>query len=174
MWEVTVDIFWHVGLGLSLLLGCLLTVFQLPGTWLILGAALIYAWHFEWGTITWVPLVVMALLATAAEIAEALSAMSGARKAGASRPAGWGALLGGFGGMIVFAPLIPLPIIGSVLGGLLGCFVGAFVVERHIHGDSNHGARVGFGAVVGRLYGLVLKVASAVIMSGIAVGSAIL
>ena len=33
--------------------------------------------------------------------------------------------------MLLFTPLIPVPIAGSVLGGLLGCFGGAFVVEHH-------------------------------------------
>ena len=61
--ETTIEILWHVGLGLCLLAGWLLAVFQLPGTWFILAATAVYDWHFEWGSITWQILVVMALLA---------------------------------------------------------------------------------------------------------------
>ncbi len=170
---ITIDILWHVGLGLCLLAGWLLAVFQLPGTWFIVAAATVYDWHFEWGSITWQVLAVMALLASAAEVADLLAGMKGAQKAGASRAASWGALVGGICGMIAFTPLIPVPILGSILGGLLGCFGGAFVVERYFHGDTGKSAKVGLGAAIGRLIGLLIKLMTAVVLSGIAVGAAI-
>ena len=153
--------------------GWLLAVFQLPGTWFIVASAAVYDWHFEWGSITWQVLAVMALLAAAAEVADLLAGMKGAQKAGASRAASWGALIGGIGGMLAFTPLIPIPIMGSILGGLLGCFGGAFVVERYFHGDTGKSAKVGFGAAVGRLVGLLIKLMTAIVISGIAVGTAI-
>ncbi len=171
--DVTINILWHVGLGLCLLAGWLLAVFQLPGTWFILAATTAYDWHFDWDRITWPALAVMALLAVVAEVADLLAGMKGAQKAGASRAASWGALVGGIGGMLAFTPLIPIPILGSILGGLLGCFGGAFVVERYFHGDTGKSAKVGFGAAVGRLVGLLIKLMTAIVISGIAVGTAI-
>ncbi len=171
--EITIDILWHLGLGLCLLVGWLLAVFQLPGTWFIVAATAVYDWHFGWRSITWQVLAVMALLAAAAEVADLLAGMKGAQKAGASRAASWGALAGGFGGMIALTPLIPIPILGSILGGLLGCFGGAFAVERYFHGDTGKSAKVGLGAAIGRLVGLLIKLMTAIIISGIAVGTAI-
>ncbi len=85
--ETTINILWHVGLGLCLLAGWLLAVFQLPGTWFIVTATAVYDWHFGWKSITWQVLAVMALLAAAAEVADLLAGMKGAQKAGASRAA---------------------------------------------------------------------------------------
>ncbi len=171
--DMTITILWHVGLGPCLLAGWLLAVFQLPGTWFILAATTVYDWHFEWKSITWQVLAVMAVLAVVAEVADLLAGMKGAQKAGASRAASWGALVGGICGMIAFTPLIPIPILGSILGGLLGCFGGAFIVERYFHGDTGKSAKVGLGAAIGRLVGLLIKLMTAIVISGIAVGTAI-
>ena len=156
-----------------MLAGGLLTVFQLPGTWFILATTAVYDWHFKWESITWQVLAVMALLAIAAEVADLLAGMKGAQEAGASRAASWGALAGGICGMIAFTPLIPIPVLGSIFGGLLGCFGGAFAVERYFHGDTGKSAKVGLGAAIGRLVGLLIKLMTAIIISGIAVGTAI-
>ena len=67
---------------------------------------------------------------------------------------------------------IPILILGSIFGGLLGCFAGAFIVERYFHGDTGKSAKVGLGAAVGRLIGLLIKLMTAIIISGIAVGTA--
>ncbi len=171
--EMTVEILWGVGLGLCLIGGLLLAVFQLPGTWFILAASAAYDWHFGWSRLTGYALAAMAFLAACAEVADFVAGMKGAQKAGASRAASWGALIGGFCGMLVFTPLIPVPILGSVLGGLLGCFAGAFIAERRGHGDSGKCAKVGLGAAVGRLVGLLIKLLAAFAMSGIALGALI-
>ncbi len=153
--------------------GLLLALFQLPGTWLILAGSMFYDWHYGWSHLTAYALGVMAFLAVAAEAADILAGMKGAQKAGASRAASWGALIGGFCGLLIFTPLIPIPILGSVLGGLVGCFGGAFVAERHGHGDAAKSARVGLGAAIGRLVGLLIKLLAAFAMSGIALGASL-
>ncbi len=170
--DLTLDIAWQVGLGVSLLMGCVLAVFQLPGTWLILVVSGLYAWHFEWARIAWSTLALLAVLAAGAELAELLAGMRGARRAGATPAASWGALIGGFCGMILFS-VIPLPIIAQVAGGVVGCFSGALIVEYHLHGDLGQGSRVGYGAAVGRLVGMMVKLMTAFVMSGIVLGAAL-
>lgn len=169
--EQTTDILWKLALVLSLMIGWLLAVFQLPGTWFILFVSVTYSWHDGWERITWPALAVMAVMAVTGEAVELLAGMKGAQKAGASRAASWGALVGGFCGMIIFTPLIPILIVGSILGGLIGCFTGAFIAERIVRGDSFKSIRVGFGAAAGRLIGLISKLMIAFVMSGIAVGA---
>ena len=156
-----------------MIVGGLLAVFQLPGTWFILLSTAIYDCHFGWEPIAWQLLVIMVLLAVLAEIVDLLAGMKGAQKAGASPAASWGALIGGFCGMILFIP-VPIPIFAPVVGGLLGCFAGAFIAERNVHGDAGKSARVGFSAAVGRLVGLLIKLMTAFVMSGIALGAAII
>ena len=46
-----------------MIVGWLLAVFQLPGTWFILLATAVYDWHFAWKPIAWQLLVIMVLLA---------------------------------------------------------------------------------------------------------------
>ncbi len=171
--EATIDILWQVGFGLCLMIGLLLAVFQLPGTWFILLTTVVYDWHYDWQRIPWVALLAMGVLAVAAEVVDIFAGMKGAQRAGASRAASWGALIGGFCGMILFIP-VPIPVFAPIVGGLLGCFVGAFIAERNVHGDPGKSVRVGFGAAVGRLVGLLIKLMTAFVMSGIALGAAIL
>ena len=155
-----------------MIVGWLLAVIQLPGTWFILLATAVYDWHFAWKPIAWQLLVIMVLLAVAAEVVDLLAGMKGAQQAGASRAASWGALIGGFCGTVLFIP-VPIPIFAPVVGGLLGCFAGALIAERNVHGDAGKSARVGFGAAVGRLVGLLIKLMTAFVMSGIALGAAV-
>jgi uncharacterized protein YqgC (DUF456 family) len=165
-----VDILVFIALLGASLIGGVLAVLQLPGTWLILAAAAAHAWYYDFQQITWRPLAVMCAVALAAEALELVAGMRGAVRAGASRAGSWGALLGGFAGMIVFTPLIPVPIAGTVLGGLLGCFAGAYIMECRAHGDTDKGTRVASGAVVGRLVGMMIKLAAAIVLAAIAVG----
>lgn len=160
-------------LGAGMLAGMLLAVLQLPGTWLILGIAGAYAWLYHFQRVGWAALACMAVLAIAGELVELLAGVHGARKAGATPAAGWGALVGGLIGMVVFTPLIPIPIAGTVMGGLLGCFGGAFLMEHRQHGRYGRSARIGVSAAQGRLVGLLAKLVIAITMAGIALGAAI-
>lgn len=162
-----IDISILLALLLLLLAGTVLAALQLPGTWLILAAAFGYDAYYHWQRLGWVWLVVLAVIAGIAEIIEILSSMLTARKAGASRRAAFGSLVGGFVGMLMFS--IPVPVAGTIIGGLLGCFLGALLGEMTVRDDLVAGARVGLFAAVGRLLGLIAKTSAAMIMGGLVV-----
>lgn len=147
--------------------GLVLAVFQLPGTWLILAAAAGYDWYYDFDRFNWKWLVGLLLVAALAELFDTLAGAMMARRAGASRQATIGALLGGFVGMIAFT--IPVPIIGTILGGIAGCFVGAVVGEMSVRHDYGAGAKVGLSAVIGRVFGLIAKTGAAMVIAGAAV-----
>lgn len=159
--------------------GVLLAAMQLPGTWFILAAATAYDWMAGFQRIGWRWLAALAVVAAAAEVIELLSSSAVARKAGASRRASIGALVGGFIGMFAFS--LPLPIIGTIAGGLIGCFAGALVAElthpAHDAGAATArlaaGTRVGLFAALGRLLGLVAKTAAAFMIAGAVVSLSI-
>ncbi len=162
-------------LGALILLGVAglaLAVFQLPGTWLILAAAIGYDWQHQWQRVGWMWLLAAAAIAVVAELLDSLASLAAARRAGASRRAAVGALLGGFLGMIVFS--IPVPLLGTILGGLLGCFLGGLLAEWTVRDDLAAGAKVGLFATIGRLAGLLLKLAAALVMFGVVTLRAIL
>ncbi|MFQ5429134.1 MAG: DUF456 domain-containing protein [Phycisphaerae bacterium] len=148
------------------LVGVALVVFQLPGTWLILAAAVGYDWYYDWNRLGWVWLLALGLVAVAAEVADTLAGLVAARRAGASRRAALGALAGGFLGMVLLSIPIPIPGLGAVVGGLLGCFAGAFIAEWSLNRKLADGARIGLFATLGKVVGLVAKTAAAVVLAG--------
>ena len=154
------------------LAAALLTVFQLPGTWIILAAAAAYGWYDGWSRVGWQTIAALAGIAVLAEVAEAVSSVWFARKGGASRRAAWYGLAGGLAG--AFLLTIPVPIIGTIIGAAIGCFAGAMIGELSLNRNAATGARVGFYAALGRTLGTIFKIAAAVVMSALVVVSALL
>lgn len=144
------------------LLALLSLVFGLPGTFLIVGAALTYAWFtgfaaFGWGTIGW--LLGLAIVAEGLELLTASVGTAGSRP---SRRVTIAVIAGGLVGGIVGTPF--LFGVGSLLGALVGAFVGATLAVSSEGGTFDHALRTGLAAMRGRLLGFVLKVSIAVVM----------
>lgn len=143
-------------LGLLAFGGFLLIPFGLPGNWVIAACAL----PVPWLGLGWVPLVAQVALAGVAELLELTSALKHARLSGASRAGGWGGVLGSIVGAIFLTALIPVPILGTLLGAGLGAFAGALFFEvawmQRTHGEA---VRSGMGAFWGTLIGKALKIA---------------
>lgn len=162
-----IDILIIVALVSVSLVAVILSLVRLPGTWLVVAAAAGCSWYYDWARPGWKILAILIALAAAAEVIELLAGSLSARKAGASRRASWCALAGSVVGMFVFT--IPLPIIGTVIGGVIGCFAGAMIGELTIRDDISHSARVGLFAAAGHIVGGLLKTIVCLIMAGLAV-----
>jgi uncharacterized protein YqgC (DUF456 family) len=145
------------------LIGVILTAVRLPGTWLILIAAGVYGWTTEWQRVTVALLLILAGVAVVGELIELFASMVTAKKAGASRQAAWGALLGGFVGMFIFT--IPVPIIGTIIGAILGCFCGALIGETMAQRKLSESTRVGYFSALGFVLGMAAKLAIALVMT---------
>jgi uncharacterized protein YqgC (DUF456 family) len=150
--------------------GICLSALQLPGNWLILLAAIGYDAWYHWQPFGPKWLIALGLIALAGEAAEFFSSAVAARRAGATRRAGLGALAGGILGMLIFS--IPVPIVGTIAGGMIGCFIGAVVAEMTAHDDVSRSMKVGLFATIGRVIGLVAKLAATMAMAGAAVSLA--
>src|SRR5687768_9998785 len=150
-------------LAAALLLGLLLVPLGLPGTWIMVGAALTYDLVVGGEPIGWLLLVVITVLALIGEVIEFSLAARYTRKYGGSRRAGWGAILGGIAGAIVG---VPVPIIGSVIGAFVGSFVGALVAEYTRPESTAGGAtRVATGALIGRVVAAAMKTGIGVVIA---------
>ena len=149
-------------LAAALLLGLLLVPLGLPGTWIMVGAALTYDLVVGGEPIGWLLLVVVTVLALIGEVIEFSLAARYTRKYGGSRRAGWGAILGGITGAIVG---VPVPIIGSVIGAFVGSFVGALVFEYMQSPDARAATRVATGALLGRVAATAAKSALGVVIA---------
>src|SRR5215216_454937 len=94
-----------------LLLSLFLIPLGLPGTWIMIGAAIGYDALMAGDPVGWFTIGATMVLAAIAEVFEFTLSTRYTRKYGGSRRAGWGAIIGGIVGAIVG---VPVPIIGSV------------------------------------------------------------
>jgi uncharacterized protein YqgC (DUF456 family) len=162
-----------------LLLACgaawFLTLFMLPGNWLIVTAAALFALLLPENAgrgLAWVTVGVLVGLAILGEIVEFGAGAAGAAKQGASRRAIMlsiaGAMVGSIAGLAIGAPI---PILGSfvmaVLGGAAGAFAGAYIGEAWKGRSDEERVAAGKGAFFGRLWGTVGKLAVGAIMLAI-------
>ncbi|HEV8601167.1 MAG TPA: DUF456 domain-containing protein [Patescibacteria group bacterium] len=120
----------------------------LPGVPLAFVGLLIYAWatHFEQISVT--AIIVFALITAATFVLDIVGPALGAKSQQASKYGVWGAVLGGFLGVIVMGPL------GIIAGTLLGAFTGEMLVSN----DSDSALRKAWGAFVGLLIASLIKV----------------
>jgi uncharacterized protein YqgC (DUF456 family) len=158
------DWLYYVLLLVVLITGWLITILSLPGLWLMVAAAGVFAWVTnDSGYVSVTTIVVLAVIALLAEIAELLAGAMGAQRAGASKRAMLGAIVGGFFGALL-GTFIPIPIVGNIIGACIGCFLGALGVELGIGKSSGAAFRVGTGAAVGRLAAIVLKLGFGIVI----------
>lgn len=174
----SVDPSWvQLGWGILLVLaaiGCwVANAFTLPGNWLIVGLAALFAWLLppdEYGRgFGWITVAVLALLATLGEIVEFAAGAAGAAKQGASRRAMLLAMVGAMVGSVAGAAIgIPVPIIGPLVAAVGGAAAGAFggaylgeVWKGKLHAERT---AVSTGAMIGRLFGTVGKLAAGAVM----------
>jgi uncharacterized protein YqgC (DUF456 family) len=143
-------------LGAVLLASLLLVPLGLPGTWLMLGAAVGYNALTGTEAIGLATLIGATLLTVFAEVVEFVLGARFARRYGGSRRAGWGAILGGLAGALIG---VPVPIVGPVIGALVGSFGGALLFEYTVGRDHRSATRVATGALIGRVAAIALKVA---------------
>ncbi|MGE0653950.1 MAG: DUF456 domain-containing protein [Alphaproteobacteria bacterium] len=156
--------------ALLCLSGIVLTALRLPGTWLIV---LVGAGYIAWSAHAPGWWLAGALLAAAivGEGLEFAASLVTAGRAGANRRATWGGLIGGFVGMSIFS--LPVPVLGTIFGGLAGCFLGAAIGQYSGERQIRDGARVGFASAIGYVLGLVAKMGIAFAMAGLLAGVAI-
>jgi len=86
-----------------------------------------------------------------------------ARKYGSSKWGVFGAVIGGLVGAISGA--FVTPVIGAIIGSFVGVFLGALISELIVSTNIKKGLLSGFGAFLGKLGGLSIKVIGSVTMA---------
>jgi uncharacterized protein len=163
---------------------CLLAIpIGLPGTWVLLalaalvelGDGVLVRGAAEPVTFGWRAIGIGVGLAAIGEGIEAVAGVLGAKWGGATRRGMVGAFLGGIAGAIVASPLIPIPVVGTLLGALLGTFGGALWAEwtAERRRSPNESVRAAGAAVLGRLAGTLGKLAVGVAVWAVLVAAAV-
>ena len=125
----------------------------IPGTPLIFVGAAVYAFATNFTPVGGGRLAVLAVLGVLGWAAEHVAGILGARRAGGSRAAVVGALLGAVVGL-AFAPL------GLLLGPIVGAVAGELLTGR----GAADSVRTGVGTAIGVVLGVVAHVAFALAM----------
>jgi uncharacterized protein YqgC (DUF456 family) len=167
--ELALTIAAYAGLFLFFLimaLAILSLVLGLPGTWVIVAEAIIFALvtRFDKG-ISWPDLIILAALAGLGELFEFLITAYGAKKFGASNKAVIAALLAGLVGAFLLNAAVP--ILGALLGAFLGVFLGASLYTYFQDRDRGRAFRAGLGAFMGRMGAVLVKGTLAVAMAAV-------
>lgn len=140
-------------------IGVVLTVLTLPGTWLAVIVAALCTW-WQPQLMSWWVIGAAAALALLAEIVEFGASAVGTAKAGGTKRGGLGSLVGGLAGAIFGAPFFFG--LGAIPGAVIGAGIGAVVAERGWAKRTwSESTKAGKGAAIGRLVATVLKVAFA-------------
>jgi uncharacterized protein YqgC (DUF456 family) len=148
-------------LAVILVISLIMIPLGLPGTWIMVAAALGYWILVPTGGVGMVTVIGTGVLALIGEIIEFSLSGRYARKYGGSRRAGWGAIIGGIVGAFVG---VPVPIVGPVIGGFVGSFAGALVAELSRGSGGGTATRVAWGALIGRVTAAAAKVAIGIVM----------
>ena len=152
----------HLFFFLFLVAGFLGLIFGLPGTWMILGATLVYGWVTDFAQVSGGLLLLFGLLTVAGEIVEYVFGIAGARRFGSSNRGIVFSILGGLVGAVIGAPLFFG--FGAILGALVGAFLGAVLIELLTYGPTEwkKAVRSGWGNFLGRIAGVITKMAIAI------------
>ena len=156
-WRIVTVVFMFTGL-LSIVIG-------IPGTFIILGVALIYGIFTNFQIITAKLLFVLLGFAIVGELIEAFLGLLSASKFGASRLSLFFGLVGGFAGALIGS--LFLPVVGTLIGAIAGVFLGTFLPELALKKEFRVSVRAGLGAFLGRTAGTFTKLVLGAIMVGL-------
>ncbi len=150
----------HILLFLGMGAGLVIIPFGLPGVAVIFLSALSYAIVTQFdAAMSPAFIVLLGVLMILAETADNWLMALGAKKFGASTAAVWLSLLGGFLGAVLMGPVlaIALSVLGPVAGAFLGAFLLVVVYEQRQKRNWREALRAGWGTLLGRVAGIMLK-----------------
>lgn len=167
-------VFWFAITSLLLagVVGFVLTLLTLPGIWLPVVVALLFQWFIP-GIFPWWAIGAAAGLGVLAEVLELVASAAGSTKAGGTKRAAAGAILGTIAGAIVGSMILFFPV-GTILGAVAGAGVGASMLDRSRIGRTwRESVNVGAGAAAARGVAIVLKGAFGALMALVLIAGAI-
>lgn len=153
------------------LAGLVSLIFGLPGTFIILGASVLFGWYGGFSDITVRVIIILVVLALAGELIEFLLGILGSKKYESSNRAIVGSIIFGIIGAVMGAPFFFG--IGAVIGAFAGAFAGAILMELSQGKKMDEAIKSGWGAFLGRVAGTISKGAVGIAMIAITVLAAL-
>ena len=139
----------YILLGILAVGGVVLTLFSLPGVWLVYIAIVILAFMGGFAVITPVILIALFFLSLLSTFIDNITVALGAKTMGGSKYGVIGAVIG----------LMLGSIIGGIAGMLIGSFLGASLGEYLFSkNDAHNSLKAGLGSFIGIVTSIVLKI----------------
>ncbi len=145
-----------------LFIGLFSIIFGFPGTFLILGDIILYAWITGFEKIGFKIIIVLVFISLLAETIDFFMVIAGAKKYGSSKKGVILSIIGGIIGAILMATV--LLGLGAIIGAFFGGFVGAFLGEYLEQKKFKEAVRAGYGSLIGRIIGILIKGSLAIVM----------
>ncbi|MBN1755883.1 DUF456 domain-containing protein [bacterium] len=133
------------------------TPFAIPGTYVILGATLVFSFIYGFDPFPWYILVIFVVLTALGELIEFVLGIYTVKRYGGSKWGMIGAFIGGIVGAMAGSAIVPL--LGTAIGMFVGAFVLAIIGEYLYTKKQYQSFKAGWGAFVGRVAGLSFKYA---------------
>jgi uncharacterized protein YqgC (DUF456 family) len=160
---VEVDFLSALGFGLAvafILVGVVGTVVPiLPGMLLVWFTVLVYAWRTGFEAVGWPSLIFITIIALVTGLSNVWLPLLGAQKTGAAKRA----LVLGVVGAVVGTFIIPIPILGTVIGYAIGVFLGEFIKVR----DWRLALKASLGGVAGWGVSTIVEIVGALLILAI-------
>jgi uncharacterized protein YqgC (DUF456 family) len=154
--DVAESLWWALSAALILLGLAGIVLPALPGTILVLAGIILGAWIDDFTRVGWVAITAVTILAVLAWVMDYVSALLGAKRAGASRQAIIGAALGTVAGIF-------MGLVGVLFMPLVGAAAGEYMALR----DQRRAVKVGIATWLGLMAGMLAKFVLAFMMVGI-------
>jgi hypothetical protein len=163
-------------LAAMLAVGWMLTLLGMPGNWLMVASAALYATLFTpgaHGRMGWGLVLALAIMAALGDTIEWVAGALGVARRGGSRRGALLALLGSMvGGVVGLFVGLPIPLVGPIVAALLcaglGALVGAVLGETWKGSGLRRTWQIGKAAFWGRLAGSLAKILIASVMVAVA------
>ncbi len=157
------SVFGALGFGLAVafilvgIVGIIIPI--LPGMLLVWFTVVVYAWRTGFEVIGWPSLAFITIIALVAGLSNIWLPLLGAQKTGAAKRA----LFLGIVGAIVGTFVIPIPILGTVIGYAVGVFLGEYMKQR----DWRLALKASLGGVAGWGVSAIVEIVTALIILAI-------
>jgi Protein of unknown function (DUF456). len=147
---------------LVLFIGIFSIVFGIPGTAVILIDVILYALITGFEKVSIKVVLVLLVISILAETIDFSIGVAGAARLGISRRAIWISVISGFVGALALTPFFFG--LGTVAGIFLGGFAGVLAIELVQQSRLKPALRTGYGAILGRVAGTLIKGFCALVM----------
>ena len=149
-------VLWSIA-SAAVVIGVIGTVMPaLPGPMLVFAGLFLAAWADGFNKVGPFALIILGLITAATHFVDFYLTAKGAKRFGASRRAAVGAAIGVFAGLFFGIP-------GLLIGPFIGAVIGEYTVQRQLR----PAGRAGFGACLGMMVGIAVKLGLVFAMLGV-------